>query len=117
MKFYDSEKDAPLNEKVLAVGDTMRFENFDFLMTPNSKTSWDIIGSDIAWYVPCKTLDYLNNSSNYKSESCEEEQEISSNYLIALESGIGEKAQLIAQSVADPSMRDTLTITIIAKAD
>ncbi len=117
MKFYDSEKDAPLKEKVLAVGDTMRFEDFDFTMTPQSKTSWKIIGSDIAWFVPCKTLDYLNNSSNYKSGTCDEEQEISSNYLIALEGGIGEKAELIAQSVADPSMRDTLTITIIAKAD
>lgn len=117
MKFYDSEKDATLKEKVLAVGDTMRFENFDFTMTAHSKTSWKVIGSDIAWFVPCKTLDYLNNSSNYKSETCDEEQEISSNYLIALEGGIGEKAELIAQSVADPSMRDTLTITIIAKAD
>lgn len=117
MKFYDSEKDATLKEKVLAVGDTMRFEDFDFTMTAHSKTSWKVIGSDIAWFVPCKTLDYLNNSSNYKSETCDEEQEISSNYLIALEDGIGEKAELIAQSVADPSMRDTLTITIIAKAD
>ena len=117
MKFYDSEKDAALKEKVLAVGDTMRFEDFEFSMNASSKTSWKIIGSDIAWFVPCKTLDYLNNSSNYKSASCEDEQEISSDYLIALEGGIGEKAELIAQSVADPAMRDTLTITIIAKAD
>ena len=117
MKFYDSEKDAPLKEKVLAVGDTMRFEDFDFTMTPHSKTSWKIIGSDIAWFVPCKTLDYLNNSSNYKSGTCDEEQEISSNYLIALEGGIGEKAELIAQSVADPAKRDTLKVSIIAKAD
>ena len=117
MKFYDSEKDAALKEKVLAVGDTMRFEDFEFSMNASAKTSWKIIGSDIAWFVPCKTLDYLNNSSNYKSASCEDEQEISSDYLIALEGGIGEKAELIAQSVADPAMRDTLTITIIAKAD
>ncbi|MBR4399295.1 MAG: hypothetical protein IKT05_09000 [Fibrobacter sp.] len=117
MKFYDSEKDAPLKEKVLAAGDTMRFDDFEFLMTPHSKTSWKIIGEDIAWFVPCKTLDYLNNSSNYKSATCEDEQEISSDYLIALEGGIGETAELIAQSVADPAMRDTLTITIIAKAD
>ena len=117
MQFYDSEKDAPLKEKVLAVGDTMRLEDFEFTMTPHSKTSWKIIGSDIAWFVPCKTLDYLNNSSNYKCGTNDEEQEISSNYLIALEGGIGEKAELIAQSVADPAMRDTLTITIIAKAD
>ena len=117
MKFYDSEKDAALKEKVLAVGDTMRFEDFEFPMNASAKTSWKIIGSDIAWFVPCKTLDYLNNSSNYKSASCEDEQEISSDYLIALEGGIGEKAELIAQSVADPAMRDTLTITIIAKAD
>ena len=117
MQFYDSEKDAPLNEKILAAGDTIRFEDFEFSMTTHSKTSWKIIGSDIAWFVPCKTLDYLNNSSNYKSDKCEDEQEISSDYLIALEGGIGESAELIAQSVADPAMRDTLLVSIIAKAD
>ena len=117
MQFYDSEKDAPLNEKILAAGDTIRFEDFEFSMTTHSKTSWKIIGSDIAWFVPCKTLDYLNNSSNYKSDKCEDEQETSSDYLIALEGGIGESAELIAQSVADPAMRDTLLVSIIAKAD
>ena len=117
MEFYDSESDSPMKEKVLVVDDTLRFEDFVFLMEPNSKTKWDIIGSDIAWFVPCETLNYLNNSSNYKESNCEDEQEISSNYLIALEAGIGETAKLIAQSVADPAMRDTLKISIIAKTN
>ena len=117
MEFYDSESDSPMKEKVLVVDDTLRFEDFVFLMEPNSKTKWDIIGSDIAWFVPCETLNYLNNSSNYKESNCEDEQEISSNYLIALEAGIGETAELIAQSVADPAMRDTLKISIIAKTN
>ncbi len=117
MEFYDSESDSPMKEKVLVVDDTLRFEDFVFLMEPNSKTKWDIIGSDIAWFVPCETLNYLNNSSNYKESNCEDEQEISSNYLIALETGIGETAELIAQSVADPAMRDTLKISIIAKTN
>jgi len=117
MQFYDSESDSPMKEKVLAIADTLRFDEFTFLMEPNSKTKWDIIGSDIAWFVPCETLNYLNNSSNYKESNCEDEQEISSNYLIALEAGIGETAELIAQSVADPAKRDTLKISIIAKTN
>ncbi|MBO7513248.1 MAG: hypothetical protein J6T54_09840, partial [Fibrobacter sp.] len=69
------------------------------------------------WFVPCASLDFLNNSSNYKASACDGEQEISSDYLIVLENGIGNTAELIAQSVADPSMRDTLKISIITKAE
>lgn len=43
--------------------------------------------------------------------------EISSDYLMIQESGIGETAEIIAQSKADPSMRDTLKISIIKAAD
>jgi hypothetical protein len=86
-------------------------------MEQQSSSSWKIIGSDIDWFVPCESLNYLNNSSNYKSETCNGEQEISSDYLIVLENGIDKTAQLIAQSVADPAKRDTLNITIIEDAD
>ena len=87
------------------------------MMEPVKETGWKIIGSDISWFVPCESLAFLNNSSNYKAENCEVEQDISSDYLIAQEAGIGETAILIAQSVADPAKRDSLKISIIAKAN
>ena len=117
MQFYDSEKDAVIDEQIYIAGDTLRFKDFNFQMEPNSSTSWKVIGSDIEWFVTCESLDYLNNSSNYDKENCKNEQKISSNYLIALESGVGKTAELIAQSVADPAKRDTLKVSIIAKVD
>jgi hypothetical protein len=117
MQFYDSEKDDVIDEQIYAAGDTLRFKDFNFKMEPGSNTSWKIIGSDIEWFVTCESLNYLNNSSHYDVTSCNGEQKISSNYLIALESGIGKTAELIAQSVADPAKRDTLKVSIIANAE
>ena len=64
-------------------------------------------------------LEFLNNGNNsYSCDDSDEEQEISSDYLIAKKvSENSDKIELIAQSVADPSMRDTLQISIITKAD
>jgi CRISPR/Cas system CMR-associated protein Cmr5 small subunit len=117
MQFYDSEKDDVIDEQIFFAGDTLRFKNFVFQMTPNSSTDWKIIGSDIEWFVTCESLNYLNNSSSYEEKDCKDEQKISSNYLIALEGGIDKTAELIAQSVADPAKRDTLKISIIARED
>ena len=117
MQFYDSEKDEVIDEQIFVAGDTLRFKDFVFQMAPHSNTGWKIIGSDIEWFVTCESLNYLNNSSRYEEENCKNEQKISSNYLIALESGIGKTAELIAQSVADPAKRDTLKVSIIANAE
>ena len=117
LEFYNSETDNTYNKTTLSAGDTIRFSNIQFMMEPVKESGWKIIGSDISWFVPCASLVFLNNSSNYKTESCDSEQEISSNYLIAQEAGIGSTAELIAQSIADPSKRDTLKVSIIAKAD
>ncbi len=117
-KFYDPEKDAAYDKSTLSVGDSIRLKDIQFLIEASSKSNWNIIGSDVSWYIPCESLDYINNSSRiYKSSSCNTEQEISSDYLIAFESGISKTAELIAQSVADPAKRDTLKISIIAKAN
>ena len=116
MNFFDLENEKVLEKQTYAAGDTLRFKDFTFQMNQQSSSSWKEIGSDIDWFVPCASLDYLNNSSNYKSSTCDGEQEISSDFLIAQENGIGNTAELIAQSVADPSMRDTLKISIITKA-
>ena len=115
--FYNIEKQLNYNKTTLSAGDTIRFSNIVFEMEPVKETGWTTIGSDISWFIPCESIAYLNNSSNYKAENCDTEQEISSDYLIALEDGIGETAKLIAQSVADPAKRDTLQISIIAKAN
>ena len=113
----NGETDNTYDKTTLSAGDTIRFSNIEFMMEPVKETGWKIIGSDISWFVPCESLAFLNNSSNYKAENCEVEQDISSDYLIAQEAGIGETAILIAQSVADPAKRDTLKISIIAKAN
>ena len=117
MNFFDLENEKVLEKEIYAVGDTLRFKDFTFQMNQHSSSNWKEIGSDIDWFVPCASLDFLNNSSNYKASACDGEQEISSDYLIVLENGIGNTAELIAQSVADPSMRDTLKISIITKAE
>ena len=116
LKFYDPEKDKTYKEMTISAGDTIRFSDFEFSMQQHSSSSWKIIGSDIEWFVPCASLAYLNNSSNYSGTSCKE-QKISSDYLIALKAGVNNTAELIAQSMADPAKRDTLQISIIAKAD
>lgn len=121
LKFYDPESDKNYKDLTLFEGDTIRFSDFEFSMQQHSSSNWKIIGSDIDWFVPCTSLDFINNSSNYKSSVCEDngsEQEISSDYLIAKKiSENGETVELIAQSVADPAKRDTLQISIIAKAE
>ena len=119
MQFYDSEKDKTISEQIYTVGDTIKLKNFTLQMEQRSSSSWKIIGSDIDWFVPCASLNFLNNSTNsYSCDDDEDEQEISSDNLIAKKiSENSDKIELIAQSVADPSMRDTLMISIIAKAD
>ena len=128
MQFYDSEKDAIINEQVYAVGDTIRFKDFTLQMIPHSNSSWSKkdIGSDISWFIPCSSLDYIQ-PSGASSINCENEENISSrNYLIAKKinkeknsngEDISVDVKLIAQSVADPAKRDTLAISIIAKGN
>ena len=122
LKFYDAEHDKTYSKKTIAVGDTLRFKDFTFQMNLKSGSKWKNVGEDISWIVPCTSLAYLNNSSNYKESLCDVEQDISSDYLIAQRINKNDDnenvtVQLIAQSDADPSMRDTLDITIIAKGN
>lgn len=127
-EFYDIEKNTTYTQKFYTVGDTIHFNKFAFQMKAADKASWGSPNSEtetsIIWFVPCAMLDYIN--VDYKRSDCEEyssrnnknaEQEISSTFLIAQEAGINETAELIAQSEADPSMRDTLKIEIIGKVD
>lgn len=117
MSFYDEEKDEETEQINVYTGDTINFSRFSFNFTPIKATSWKEIGSDVEWFVPCESLTYLNNSSNYKASECETEQAISSDYLIATEDGAMQTAEIIAQSVADPTMRATLKVTILKAAE
>lgn len=118
MEFYNHETESSVKVISNSVGDTIRFGRLNqmFSMDANKDKGWDDVGYDVRWYVPCSDLNIIN--FNYRVASCEAngsgEQLITSNYLI-VKDAVGETASLIAESVADPSMRDTLSILVIAK--
>ena len=116
MDFYQAEKDTIDNNIRVTVGDTLRLSDFQFHLITKEESSWDDAGLEISWFVPCESLELINN--NYSTASCTangKEQEISSNYLIAQPLSAGNTASLVAQSVADPSKRVTLNVRIVAK--
>lgn len=117
MNFYDEENGKPINQMDVTVGDTIRFSNFAFNFSPIKETSWKEIGSDVDWYIPCESLEYINRDKLYSCSDGDTEKEISSNYLVVQEEGIAHTAKLIAQSKADPMMRDTLKVAIIKAAE
>lgn len=119
MEFYNTEKDNTYKVISPVPGDTIRFNKFVFLMEPNKDKGWKEVGDNVRWYVPCEDLQYINNK--YKISSCQSngtgEQQISASYLIVQNDSDGETAKLIAESIADPTMRDTLDVMIIAKSE
>lgn len=117
MKFYDDEMDDVVDQINVSTGDTLRLSRFSFNFTPNGSTQWKEIGSDVNWYVPCESLNYINR--NYKIENCETEQLISSDFLVVSDEDEAalKTAELIAESVADPTKRATLKISIIKAAE
>jgi len=116
MQFRDKAKDAEITKITPHAGDTIRFNKYDFAFTPIEQTSWKVIGSEVDLYIPCESLDFINRDGIYSCSGDSKEQLISSDYLVIQEAGVGETAELIAQSKADPTMRDTLKIQILAKA-
>lgn len=114
MKYYNAELDAYGKTKELSPKDTIRLDNYTFFMTTKSDKSWKVTGENVSWYVPCKSLNYINN--NYKVSDCEAsktaEQFISSDILLVQDS-VHVTAQLIAVSEADPTKRDTLEFKIL----
>lgn len=119
MDFYNAEKGDIDNNIRATVGDTLRLADFHFSMELKENSSWGNYdkAQSVSWFVPCESLNYINN--NYSIKSCEaednQEQELSSDYLIVQEDAAGNTASLIAQSVADPTKRVTLNVKIIAK--
>ena len=107
LKFYNEAKDETYTSKRVKAGDTVKLSEFAFQTVPY-KTS-----SNVKWYVPCEDLTTLGNAAYISQISnCKGEQEISSFYLIAQSDATDKDARLIAQSMADPLMRDTLTINV-----
>lgn len=118
MDFYNAEDDSISNNIRATVGDTLRLDEFQFIMNFKEGSSWgDYNGQDISWFVPCESLNYINNK--YSVNSCKSndsgEQELSSEYLIVQPDAAGNTAELIAQSMADPTKRVTLNVKIRAK--
>lgn len=117
MDFYNRETDATFKVVSKSPGDTIRFSNLNFTMEPNEAKGWKDVGYDVHWYIPCDNLSIINSSPKVScSVNGTGEQLISSNYVIVQKETIGETAKLIAESIADPSMRDTLDVMIIAKS-
>lgn len=107
LKFYNEAKDVTYSSMRVKAGDTVMLSKFAFQTVPY-KTSYNV-----KWYVPCEDLTTLGNASYISQlENCKGEQEISSFYLIAQEDAADKDARLIAQSMADPLMRDTLTVNV-----
>lgn len=113
IQFYQGNFE-PIDVTPRSPGDTIRFNDLKLAMEPSKNKGWEDVSYDVLWYVPCDDL--INITKNYTCGATDSEQLISSNYLVVPEGTIGESARLIAQSVADPSMRDTLEVEIIAKA-
>lgn len=107
LKFYNEEKENTYTSMRVKAGDTVKLADFAFQTVPY-KTSYNV-----KWYVPCEDLKTLGTASYISQlENCKSEQEISSFYLIAQNDAADKDARLIAQSMADPLMRDTLTVNV-----
>ncbi|MBR1732721.1 MAG: hypothetical protein IJ729_03135 [Alloprevotella sp.] len=107
LKFYNEEKENTYTSMRVKAGDTVKLADFAFQTVPY-KTSYNV-----KWYVPCEDLTTLGTASYIiQQENCKSEQEISSFYLIAQPDAADKDARLIAQSMADPLMRDTLTVNV-----
>ena len=107
LKFYNEAKEVTYSSMRMNPGDTVTLSDFAFQTVPY-KTSYNV-----KWYVPCEDLTTLGNAAYISQlENCKGEQEISSFYLIAQPDAADKDARLIAQSMADPLMRDTLTVNV-----
>ncbi|MCF0225081.1 MAG: hypothetical protein HUK20_12500 [Fibrobacter sp.] len=112
--FYDSQKDQEYNTQQKTVKDTIWLGKYEFSLKTKSKSSWKKVGTDVKWYVPCESLNYINNG--YIQSSCEDEQEIRVTYLVPQRIESKQTAKLIAESLADPTQRDTLELTIFPES-
>lgn len=104
LHFYDEGQEAVIENKTLNQGDTLQFNDIAFTTVPNTASK------NVLWYVPCGDLHNLSTPT-YAGITCNGDQLMTTNLVIALGEP-GETASLIAESLADPRKRDTLTVYI-----
>lgn len=104
LHFYDEAISSVIENKTLNKNDTLRFQDISFTTNPNTASK------NVLWYVPCEDLAILGTQV-YAGTQCTGDQLMTTNLVVALGEP-GDIASLIAESLADPRMRDTLTIYI-----
>lgn len=107
--FYDEEAEAVYGDKPMRVskGDTLRFNTFNFRTNPK------VASTNVRWFLPCDDVPYLGTTA-YVSQikNCKDEMEIYGSYLVVQDSTEGVYPRIIAESLADPTARDTLTLSV-----
>lgn len=123
ISFFDKTDQKVIDTTYIKSGETITLANFLFRTLPSTASS------NMKWYTPCIDMVPHESENNYttvpvfsiQNLECKDndgnnilegEQEISSTKLTAQENAEGESFRLIAESVADPTKRDTLTIIV-----
>lgn len=126
--FFCDKDNKELDTTYIVPGDTVYLNKFKF-RSAMSRSMTSGAGSSVKWFVPC--IDIVEHEDeegftavpvfNVQNVSCKDnggnlitkgEQEISSSRLIPQEDAEGGTFRLIAESLADPLKRDTLTIIV-----
>ena len=110
--FFDEEEEEIFGEKAFRakVGDTLRFDTFKFRTMPK------VASTNVRWFLPCEDVPYIGTSAYIATvDKCKDEQEIYASYLVVQDSAFGKTPHIIAQSIADPTARDTLNLSISEK--
>ena len=110
--FFDEEEDEIYGERSFRakVGDTLRFETFKFRTMPK------VASTNVRWFLPCEDVPYIATAAYIANmDKCKDEQEIYASYLVVQDSAFGKAPHIIAQSLADPTARDTLNLSITEK--
>jgi hypothetical protein len=110
--FFDEEEDEVYGEKSFRtkVGDTLRFDTFKFRTMPK------VASTNVRWFLPCEDVPYIATAAYIANQDkCQDEQEIYASYLVVQDSAFGKTPHIIAQSLADPTARDTLNLSITEK--
>lgn len=103
--FYDA-KDGVIDTKDYNPGDVITLKALPIRVLPSTAST------NVKWFIPCEDVE---NIFTIQSRNCDDglnEQEISSTKLKINEDTHGLSARLIAESIADPTKRDTLTISV-----
>lgn len=121
--FFDKTEQKIIDTTYIEPGDTVYLAKFLFRTQPSSASP------NMKWFTPCEDIVSHETEEGYTSvpvfnvqnisckdnggkELLEGEQQISSTRLIPQEKAQGGTFRLIAESVADPTKRDTLTIIV-----